>query len=662
MMLDRIKELRQKLTQANIDYHVLDHPTISDKEYDQDLNELIELETQFPQYADPSSPTQKIGGQVSSKFEKVTHKNPLFSLSNAFNDEDLRAFDKRVTSEVGPVDYVVELKIDGLAMAVEFNNGRYFQAVTRGDGKVGEDVTNNVKTIRSLPLSTKDNLNVQIRGEVFMPQQSFLKLNAAREENGEVVFANTRNAAAGSIRQLDSSIAAKRALDAFWYTLVDPLDYGVHTQWDALQFLKEQGFKVNQYVYHVKDIDEVIEKIKELDELRKTLDFDIDGVVIKVNSIDKQNELGYTVRVPKFAVAYKFPAEVAQSQVLDIHLTVGRTGRITPNAKLAPVSLGGSIVSAATLHNEDYIKEKDIRVNDRVTLHKAGEIIPEIIESLPEFREEGSSPYVFPTECPICESELVRDPSAAATYCINSECPARIVEGIAHFASRNAMNIDGLGHARVKQMHEAGLLNSIDDIYRLKDKVELLKQLEKFGEKSIQNLLSAIERSKQNELSQLLFGLGILHVGSKASNTLARSFNDMDALMKADYETLIQIDDVGSVTAQSLLDYFENDHNTHLIQHLSRLGVNMQQSHQEIKESNLSNKKVVLTGSLEKLTRKEATQLLESFGASLSSSVSKNTDLVIAGEAAGSKLDKARELNIEVWDEERFLIEVNYEA
>ncbi len=661
-MLNRINELRKKLTQANIDYHVLDNPTISDKEYDQDLNELIELETQYPQYADPSSPTQKIGGQVSSKFEKVTHKNPLFSLSNAFNDEDLRAFDKRVTNEVGPVDYVVELKIDGLAMAVEFQNGQYYQAVTRGDGKVGEDVSNNVKTIRSLPLSTKDNLNLQIRGEVFMPQQSFLKLNAAREANGEVVFANTRNAAAGSIRQLDSSIAAKRALDAFWYTLVDPLDYGVTSQWEALQFLKEQGFKVNQYVYHVNNIEEVIEKIKELDQLRTTLDFDIDGVVIKVNPIDKQNELGYTVRVPKFAVAYKFPAEVAQSQVLDIHLTVGRTGRITPNAKLAPVSLGGSIVSAATLHNEDYIKDKDIRINDRVTLHKAGEIIPEIIEALPEFREEESMPYEFPSECPICESELVRDPSAAATYCINSECPARIVEGIVHFASRNAMNIDGLGQARVKQMHEAGLLNSIDDIYRLKDKVELLKQLEKFGDKSIQNLLNAIEASKQNELSQLLFGLGILHVGSKAASTLARYFNNMDALMHADYDTLIKIDDVGSVTAQSLLDYFENEHNTYLVEHLESLGVNMEQSHQEVKESSLSNKKVVLTGSLEKLTRKEATQLLESFGASLSSSVSKNTDLVIAGEAAGSKLDKARELNIEVWDEDRFLTEVNYEA
>lgn len=661
MMLDRILELRKKLTQANIDYHVLDKPVISDFEYDHDLKELIELEKQYPQYADPTSPTQKIGGVISSKFNKVVHKHPLFSLSNAFSDDDLRAFNQRVTSEVGPSDYVVELKIDGLAMAIEYQEGNFVQGLTRGDGQVGEDVTFNVKTIKSLPLKLSKPLNLELRGEVFMPQQSFLKLNTQREKDGEVLFANTRNAAAGSIRQLNSSIAASRELDAFWYTVVNPLNYDVKTQWDSLNFLKSLGFKVNQYVYQAKNIEEVINRIHDLDEIRKTLDFDIDGVVVKVNDFGKQNQLGYTVRVPRFAIAYKFPAEIAQSEVLDIHLTVGRTGRITPNAKLAPVSLGGSIVSAATLHNEDYIADKDIRVGDRVSLHKAGEIIPEIIESLPEFRKENSQPYVFPNECPICHSELVRDESAAATYCINTECPARIVESIAHFASRDAMNIEGLGGARVKQMHDANLLNTIDDIYRLKDKKEELLKLDKFGIKSIDKLLLAIENSKSNNLNQLLFGLGILHVGSKAATSLAKRFKDLDPLLNATYEELIAIDDVGHITALSVLDYFENEHNQEMITHLKDLGISGVQEMGEVKQSALSQKRVVLTGTLSHLTRNEAQQILESHQAILSSSVSKKTDLVIAGESAGSKLDKARELDIEVWDEERFLKEVGYE-
>lgn len=662
MMLDRIKELRDKLNQANYDYHVIDQPKLSDFEYDHDLNELIQLETQYPQYADPNSPTQKVGGVISSKFSKVTHKNPLFSLSNAFNKEDLVAFDNRIQSEVGKTDYVVELKIDGLAMAVEYQQGQYTQAVTRGDGTVGEDVTQNVKTIKSLPLTLKEDLDIQIRGEVFMPRKSFLKLNEARAENGEVVFANCRNAAAGSIRQLDSSIAASRNLDAFWYTLVNPSDYEVSSQWEALAKLKELGLKVNKYVYHAKTIDEVWDRIQELDELRFNLDFDIDGVVVKVNPFEYQNQLGYTVKVPRFAIAYKFPAEIVQSEVLDIHLTVGRTGRITPNARLTPVSLGGSIVSAATLHNEDYIIDKDIRVGDRVTLHKAGEIIPEIIESLPEFRTKQSEPYVFPKHCPVCESELVRDEAVAATYCINSECPARIVEGIAHFASRDAMNIEGLGVARVKQIHEAGLLNRIDDIYRLKDLQEQLLQLEKFGLKSIEKLLSAIESSKSNQLNQLLFGLGILQVGSKAALTLANRFKHIDPLMTATTEELMSIDDVGSVTAQSIVDYFSNPHNNELIIHLKDLGLNMTQEMGSVTESFLSHKRVVLTGTLSKLTRAQATEILLSHQAVLSGSVSKKTDLVIAGEAAGSKLDKARQFNVEVWDEDRFLQEVGYEG
>lgn len=658
MTLDRIKALRDKLNQANYDYHVLDQPKISDREYDLDMKELLELETKYPEYFDPNSPTQKVGGPISSKFSKVTHKTPLYSLSNAFNEEDLRAFDR----SVGAVDYVVELKIDGLAMAIEYQNGQFVQAVTRGNGLIGEDVSTNVRTIRSLPLTLKEPVDLQLRGEVYMPRTAFLKLNEQRQENNEMLFANCRNAAAGSIRQLDSRITATRSLDAFWYTIVDPLSLGINSQWEALQKLKEWGFKVNQYVYHCQSIDEVIEKIKELDEIRMNLDFDIDGVVVKVNSFEKQEELGYTIKAPRFVIAYKFPAEIAVSKVLDIHLTVGRTGRITPNAKLTPVSLGGSIVSAATLHNEDYIKDKDIRVNDTVSLHKAGEIIPEIIESLPEFRDEDSVPYDFPKQCPVCESDLVRDPDVADTYCINSECPARIIESITHFASRNAMNIEGLGEARVRQMNEAGLLSTVEDIYLLKNHYEKLLTLEKFGEKSVSNLLSAIEQSKTNELSQVLFGLGILHVGNKAATSLAKHFKDIQAIAEASLDDLTQVDDIGQITAQSIFDYFNNESNLNLIESFRELGVNLSQSVSESLESSLSGKHVVLTGSLSKMTRAEATQILESHQAILTSSVSKKTDLVIAGESAGSKLTRALELEIDVWDEDRFYQEVGYEG
>lgn len=657
MTLDRIKALREKLNQANYDYHVLDQPKISDREYDLDMKELIELEGQYPEAFDPNSPTQKVGGEISSKFQKVIHKHQMYSLGNAFNADDLRAFDKRVNSP----DYVVELKIDGMAMAIEYREGQFVQAVTRGSGLEGEDVSMNVKTIRSLPLKLKEPVSVELRGEVFMPVSSFLKLNEQRANNDEEVFANCRNAAAGSIRQLDSKIAASRNLDAFWYTIVNPLDLNIETQWEALNQLKEWGFKVNKHIYHCKDIEEVIKKIEELDKIRFNLDFDIDGVVVKVNSFRSQQELGYTSKAPRFAIAYKFPAEIAVSKVLDIHLTVGRTGRITPNAKLTPVSLGGSIVSAATLHNEDYIKQKDIRVNDTVSLRKAGEIIPEIIESLPEHRDENSQVYEFPSTCPVCDSELFRDPDAADTYCINSECPARIVESIAHFASRDAMNIEGLGIARVRQLNEAQILLSVEDIYRLENHRDVMMTLEKFGQKSIDKLIDAINHSKGNELHQVLFGLGILHVGNKAAQSLAKHFKTMDNLMNSTVDDYLNVDDIGKITAQSLSDYFQVDKNRELIQSFKELGVNLAQSSIETKESSLTNKRVVLTGTLSKMSRSEATELLELHQAKLTSSVSKNTDLVIAGESAGSKLNKAIELSIEVWDEDRFYREVNYE-
>ncbi len=659
MVHDRIIELRQQLEVLSHQYYVLDQPTVSDEQYDLLLHELIQLENAHPEYYDPNSVSQRVGGTISSKFKKVKHAVPLFSLSNAFNLADLKAFDARVTNEVGVSDYVLELKIDGLAMAIDYVDGQFTQAVTRGDGQVGEDVSQNVKTIKSLPLNLKEELTLSLRGEIFMPKKAFEKLNNENRKNGVAEFANCRNAAAGSIRQLDSSIASKRSLDGFWYTLVNPEVYQIKTQWDALKQMKAWGFKTNQYVYHCQSIDEVWKKIEEIAVMKSSFDFDIDGMVIKVNDFDKQQQLGYTVKVPKFAIAYKFPAELAQTTVLDIHLTVGRTGRITPNATLSPVVISGSTVSAASLHNEDYIKQKDIRINDRVLVQKAGEIIPEIVRTLPEYRDSNSKEYVMDTHCPICHSQLVRDELEADTYCINKECPAVIVESIAHFASRKAMNIDGLGIARVTQLHEAKLLNRVEDIYFLKDHIDEMMTLEKFGQKSIEKLLSAIETSKTNDFGALLFGLGIRHIGEKAADTLANTFKSIDNLMETTYDTLITTDEIGAISAQSVVDYFSVKENRELIDRLKEVGVNMMTQQSETIQSLLSNKTVVLTGTLQTMTRDEAMELLKKHEANVSSSVSKKTDIVIAGENAGSKLKKAQELGVEIWDEARFIKEVS---
>lgn len=659
MVLDRINELRQQLEQLSYEYHVLDKPTISDESYDLLLHELIQLEKAHPEYYDPNSISQKIGGIVSSKFKKVKHEVPLYSLSNAFNLADLEAFDARVQHEVGVSDYVLELKIDGLAMAIDYVDGLFTQAVTRGDGQEGEDVTQNVKTIKSLPLKLKDELTLSLRGEIFMPKKAFEKLNQENREKGIAEFANCRNAAAGSVRQLDSSIASKRSLDAFWYTLVNPKAYGIQTQWEALQQMKAWGFKTNRFVYHCESIDAVWNQIEKIAQIKSSFDFDIDGMVLKVNDFNKQQQLGYTIKVPKFAIAYKFPAELAQTTVLDIHLTVGRTGRITPNARLSPVIISGTTVAAASLHNEDYIKQKDIRVNDRVLIQKAGEIIPEIVKSLPEYRDSNSKEYVMDRHCPMCHSELYRDELEADTYCLNKECPAVIVESIAHFASRKAMNIDGLGIARVTQLHDANLLNRVEDIYFLKDHVEELLTLEKFGQKSVEKLLNAIETSKKNDFGALLFGLGIRHIGEKAADTLASSYKSIDKLMETTFETLITTEDIGAISAQSVIDYFAVNENRELIKRLKEVGVNTMTQQSKTIQSVLTNKTVVLTGTLQTMTRDEAMELLKKHDAKISSSVSKKTDIVIAGDNAGSKLKKAVELGVQVWDEARLIKEVS---
>lgn len=658
-MTERILELRKLLNQYNYEYHVLDKPTIPDTEYDQLLKELIELEALHPEMYDENSPTLKVGGTVLDSFVKVTHKRPMLSLGNVFNYEELKDFAMKVEREVGPCEYVAECKIDGLAMSIHYENGRFKQAVTRGDGVVGEDVTNNVKTIRSLPMNIPYQKELELRGEVYMPKKSFAILNRQREIDHEELFANCRNAAAGSIRQLDSKVAASRKLDAFWYHLPDGEEYGLKTHYDSLMWFKELGFKVNQYSVLCKDIEEVWKFIEEMTEKRAELPFDIDGVVVKVNDYAKQRQLGFTIKVPKWAIAYKFPAEEVKTRLEDIFITVGRTGKCTPNARLTQVFLAGTKVGFAQLHNEDMILSKDIRINDIVVVRKAGDIIPEVVRSCPEERDGTQLPYHFPKECPVCKGRLVRLEGEAHHYCQNPDCPARVVESIAHFASRDAMNIDGLGEKKVETFHNMGWLNSIEDIFCLENHKDEILNTPKFGQKSYDNLAQAIEHSKQNSLEKLICGLGIRQVGEKAAKILAQRFKNMDALMAAEISDLEEIKDIGRITAEAIVTFFDDPKQKEMIEFLKNKGVNMTFIQDETVESYFSGKTVVLTGSLQLFDRKEATALLEKMGAHVTGSVSKKTDLVIYGENAGSKLTKAEQLNIMIMSEEHFMEEVN---
>ena len=650
---DRILELRKLLKEYSYQYYILDRPTVPDSEYDQLFRELEELEKKHPEMDDPDSVTKRVGFGVLDEFKKITHERPMLSLGDVFSYDELREWSAKITNVYKDVEYCVEYKIDGLAMSLVYEDGLFRQAVTRGDGITGEDVTMNVRTVHSVPMSIPYRQRYEIRGEIYMPKSSFLRVNRERIANGEEEFANPRNAAAGSIRQLDSRICASRGLDGFWYHVPD--DVNSDTHYGSLQYAKKLGFRVNDATVLFNNIEDVIEHIDKTEKIRHDLPYEIDGMVIKVNSYALQRELGYTSRIPKWAIAYKFPAEEVRTVVEDIFITVGRTGKCTPNARLRPVKVAGTTVGFATLHNEDNIKDKDIRINDTVIIRKAGDIIPEVIRSIKENRDGSQVRYVFPDTCPVCGGKLYRFEDEAAHYCVNSECKARLVYSIAHFTERNAMNIDGLGEKRVEAFLNAGLLNSFEDIYKLHNRREEILQMEKFGEKSFNNLIEAIENSKKNSLERLINGLGIRQVGEKASKVLAAYYGSMDALMHASFEDLSSIRDVGPVTAEYIRDFFNEPDNVEMLEQLKLFGVNMNYIDSSISSDSVFNgKTVVLTGTLEKYSRSEATQLLENLGAHVSGSVSSRTDYVIYGTEAGSKLDKARQLNVTTLSEDEF--------
>jgi DNA ligase (NAD+) len=656
----RIIELRQIINEHNHLYHVLDRPSITDYEYDRLLHELVQLETEHPEFITFDSPTQRVGAVPLPHFDKVDHRVPMLSLGNAFDESGLREFDRRVRagSGVNEVSYVCEMKIDGLAVSLTYENGLFVRGATRGDGTTGEDITQNLRTIRSLPLRLKHPITLDVRGEAFLSHREFARINESREAKGEPLFANPRNAAAGSLRQLDPRIAAERALDVFLYGIgyIDGKELTSHSE--GLDFLADCGFKVNPERRVVDSIDGVISFVNNWIGKRTSLPYDIDGIVIKVDNLEIQEQLGFTAKTPRWAIAYKFPAEEVVTTVEGILITVGRTGAVTPTAILKPVSLAGSIVKRATLHNEDIIREKGVLIGDHVILRKAGDVIPEIVAVLPERRTGDEIPFQMPTHCPECESELVRLDGEVALRCVNPTCPAHIREGMIHFVSRDAMNIEGLGEKVVAQLFEEKLIASVADMYTL-DRNRLL-QLERMGEKSVDNLLEAIEKSKENSLERLLFGLGIRLVGAKAAKLLAQEFGTMDRLMEATEAELTAIHEIGNKMAESIVTYFANPDVRGVIERLRQVGVNME--YKGIKAADLSGidsifggKTVVLTGTLESMDRKEAAARIESLGGKITGSVSKSTDILVAGDKAGSKLTKAEQLGITVMNEAQFL-------
>ena len=652
----RIDDLRALIDRYNHEYYVLNQSSVSDQEYDRLMGELSALEAQYPHYADPLSPTQRVGGFVQDGFTKVRHQKAMLSLGNAYNQQDVFDFVDRVTSTVGQTAFTLELKIDGLAMSVRFEKGHFAQAVTRGDGEVGEDVSANVKTIRSLPLKLPQPVDLEIRGEVYMPKAALEAANQQRLAANEEPFANPRNAAAGSIRNLDTTVAANRKLDAFWYTYVDAVTAGYATHSASLNALSQLGLKTNPATHIVSTKAELWATIERFTALRATLPYEIDGIVIKVDDLRLQERLGFTAKTPRWAIAYKFPAEEVTTRLKNIFITVGRTGKVTPNAQLEPVRIAGTMVGFAQLHNEDYISAKDIRIGDWVIVRKAGEIIPEVVGPLVDRRDGSQVPYAFETRCPSCGGPLVRDPSEAAHFCINSSCPARIVEALAHFASRNAMNIDGMGIKTVTALYDAKLVDSIDDIYTLTP--EVLLRLPGFKQKSVENLLSAIDASKANSLEKLITGLGIQQVGEKAAKTLALRFGSLDALRHASMSELLCTEDVGEITAQLITAYFNEPHNQALLDALVSAGVNTHCSLSVSNDSPYAGMTIVVTGSVEGYTREEVEAWFEARGAKATGSVSQKTSLVIVGDNAGSKADKAKALGIPIKTAQEWLNEV----
>lgn len=653
-MKERMDELIDYINKASYEYYVLDNPTITDQEYDDYYNELLSIEEKYPELKREDSPTNRVGGAVLDKFEKVTHDHPMLSFDDIFNEEEIILFDERIKKVVSTAHYTLEPKMDGLSGSLIYKNGVLVRGATRGDGVTGEDITTNIKTIKSVPLRLTEDIDIEVRGEIYMSKKSFLEANREKVKNGEKKFANPRNAAAGSIRQLDSKVAAKRNLDFMAYFIPNPEDYGIKTQKESLEFLRKLGFvtnyKLNGYAKNVKDITNYIYS---LSEKRDNLPFEIDGVVLKVDNLEDEKRLGFTSRVPRWGIAYKFPAKEVLTTLKEIKFTVGRTGKITPNAIFSPVHVSGSLVSKATLHNSDYCIDKDVRVGDTISIRKAGDVIPEVVEVKLDRRKEDSVPFKMIENCPMCNSVLVR--KDANHYCKNEHCPSRKIESLIHFSSRDAMYIEGFGESIVEDFYNLGYLKNIDDFYTLDKYKDELMLLEGFGEKSISKLLESASNSKKNSLERLLFGLGIRYVGKKTAKILSKYYKTMDNLIKADFDELKSINDIGDVIAKSIVDYFSDEKNINLINRLKDLNLNMRYLGEEVNTSNenINGKTFVITGTLSR-PRDEIKEEIEGLGGNVTGSVTKKTDYVIAGEKAGSKLTKANELGIRVLTEEEY--------
>lgn len=654
---NRMEELIKILNDANYNYYILDNPTITDQEFDKYLRELQELEMEYPDLKREDSPTVRVGGDVISSFDKVTHEIPMLSIGDVFNEEEVITFDEKIKKEGYNPEYVCELKIDGLSVSLLYEKGKLVRAATRGNGTIGDDITNNVKTIKTVPLTINKDIDIEVRGEIYMSKNTLKKLNEERKKEGLPLLQNCRNAASGSIKLLDSKMVARRNLECFIYHLPNPLDYGIKTHNEALNFMKELGFRTNPNNRLVNNINEVMDYIHEKGKERSSLAYDIDGVVVKVNDINMQQKLGFTSKYPKWCVAYKFPAEVCYTKLIDIIFTVGRTGQITPNAVLEPVIVAGSTIRRATLHNEDNIVNKDIRVGDTVAIYKAGDVIPAVLDSLKE-RRNGSEPiFTMIDKCPICGSKIIRKEEEADYFCPNLECPARKVEKLIHYASREAMNIEGLGDRVLEDLYNYHYVSDIPDIYELESHRKELLELEGYGNKKVDNLFASINNSKNNSLEKLLFGLGIKQVGSKMAKTLARTYKTLDNLSNATYEELVEIPDVGEIIAKSIIDYFNDEDNKNIIDRLKKYGINMDYTSGEevVADENFNGKTFVLTGTLNQITRDKASEIIENKGGKVTSSVTKKTSVVVVGDNPGSKYDKAVNLNIEIWNEEKFM-------
>lgn len=652
-MKERIEYLVKLLNKAGYEYYTLDNPSITDQEYDKYLRELELLEEKYPEYKMADSPTQRVGGKVISKFEKVVHEKPMLSLPDVFNIEEIENFYNKIKNAGISPHFVCEQKIDGLSVSLVYKNGVLVSAATRGDGTVGENITHNVKTIKNVPLSLPEKIDIEVRGEIYISKEKFNLINKAREEKGLDLFQNCRNLAAGTIRQLDSSVAANRGLDCWIYHLPNPRDYGIKTHYEALEFMKKLGLKVNPNNKLVEGIDGILSYIDEKAKKRESLPYDIDGIVIKLNNIDEQRVMGFTAKYPKWATAYKFPATEVYTKLEDIVFTVGRTGQITPNAVLSPVIVQGSTIRRATLHNEDYVIQKDLMIGDTVSIRKAGDVIPEVVERLLDRRDGTERKFEMIKNCPICGSKLVKKEDQVDYYCTNPNCDARNIEKLIHFVDRHAMNITGLGDRIIEDFYNVGFIKSFIDIYNLKKHREDLIELEGFGYKSVDNLLNAIEESKNNSLERLLFALGIEQVGEKTAKILARKYESLDNLMNAKFENLTNINDIGDIIAKSIVDYFNSDENKKMLNSLKEIGVNTLYLGEKREEKDaFSGKTFVVTGTLIDFTRDEVKEKIEHFGGKTSSSVSKKTDVVVVGDNPGSKYDKAMALGITIWNEE----------